>query len=137
MANCDIGHRLLPILSISPWRIRGRGPLAVALGSSDERAEIARNRERQAFARSPARAKMWRQKIGEINAEAQIIRDAIKRIHRLASRRANRRRGTRLERLQSLRALVPRLRPLAAQHLRGRLAFANGRVLLEEFGDQT
>jgi len=29
---------------------------------------------------------MWRQRISEIDTEAQVIRDAIKRINRLASR---------------------------------------------------
>jgi hypothetical protein len=59
--------------------------LAVALRSFEERVELGRNLERQARDRSQhASVKMWRKRIDEIEAEAEIIRDAIKRINRIA-----------------------------------------------------
>jgi two-component system chemotaxis response regulator CheB len=84
--RCHTGHAFTADLVNIALEDSVSRALAVALRSFEERAEIARNLERQALVRSqPASARMWRQRIVEIDAEADIIRDAIKRINRLAN----------------------------------------------------
>ncbi len=84
--RCHIGHAFTTELVNIALEDAVSRALAVALRSFEERAEIAHNLERQALSRSqPASAKMWRQRIGEIDSQAEIIRDAIKRINRLAN----------------------------------------------------
>jgi two-component system chemotaxis response regulator CheB len=84
--RCHVGHAFTADLVNIALEDSVSRALAVALRSFEERAEISRNLERQALSRSqPASAKMWRDRIGEIDAEAEIIRDAIKRINRLAN----------------------------------------------------
>jgi two-component system chemotaxis response regulator CheB len=84
--RCHIGHAFTADLVNIALEDSVSRALAVALRSFEERAEIARSLERQALARSQqASVKMWRQRISEIDAEAEIIRDAIKRLNRLAN----------------------------------------------------
>jgi two-component system, chemotaxis family, protein-glutamate methylesterase/glutaminase len=84
--RCHIGHAFTTELVNIALEDSVSRALAVALRSFEERGEIARNLERQALSRSQlASAKMWRQRISEINAQAETIRDAIKRINRLGN----------------------------------------------------
>jgi two-component system chemotaxis response regulator CheB len=84
--RCHVGHAFTADLVNIALEDSLSRALAVALRLFDERVEIARNLERQARLRSqPASAKMWQERINEIDAQAAIIRDAIKRINRLTS----------------------------------------------------
>lgn len=79
---------------------------------------------------------MWRQRVGAIDAAAGVVRDAVKRINRVATflaevaeERAGRSSSAFLRR-------GPWLGSLLAQHLLRGLALANGRMLLEQLRDQ-
>ncbi|MGE3873588.1 MAG: chemotaxis protein CheB [Parvibaculaceae bacterium] len=83
--RCHVGHAFTAELVGIALEDSLSRALAVALRSFEERAEIARNLERQAQARSQhSSVKMWRNRIREIDAEAAIVRDAIRRINRLS-----------------------------------------------------
>jgi two-component system, chemotaxis family, protein-glutamate methylesterase/glutaminase len=87
--RCHIGHAFSTDLVNVALEESVSRALAVALRSFDERVEIARNLERQSEQKGrPASARMWQERIVELNAEAEVIRDAIGRISRL--RRAER-----------------------------------------------
>jgi two-component system chemotaxis response regulator CheB len=83
--RCHVGHAFsADLVNIALEDSLSRA-LATALRSFKERAEIARNLERQAECKSrPASAQMWRERIADLNAEAEVVGDAIKRIKRLA-----------------------------------------------------
>jgi len=82
--RCHVGHAFSADLVNIALEDSVSRALTVALRSFDERAEIARNLEVQAQRKErPSSAEMWRERIAELNAEAEIIRDAIKRIGRL------------------------------------------------------
>lgn len=82
--RCHVGHAFSVDLVNIALEQSVSCALAVALRSFEERAEIARNLESQAEHTSrPSSAKMWRERIRDLDAEATIVRDAIKRINRL------------------------------------------------------
>jgi two-component system, chemotaxis family, protein-glutamate methylesterase/glutaminase len=82
--RCHTGHAFTADLVNIALEDSLSRALAVALRLFEQRSEIAHNLERQATARGqPSTAKMWRERIDEIRIEAEVIRDAIKRINRL------------------------------------------------------
>lgn len=82
--RCHIGHAFSADLVEIALEASLSRALAIALRSFEERARIARNLERQAAGKSQSSSvRMWRERIGELDAEAEVIRDAIKRINRL------------------------------------------------------
>jgi two-component system chemotaxis response regulator CheB len=84
--RCHTGHAFAAELVNIALEDAVSRALAVALRSFEERGEIARNLERQALASAQlASATMWRQRIGDIERQAEIIRDAITRLNRLAN----------------------------------------------------
>lgn len=83
--RCHVGHAFSADLVNIALEDSVSRALTVALRSFEERAEIARNLEDQAERTSrAASAKMWRDRITQLDAEAEVVRDAIKRISRLA-----------------------------------------------------
>ncbi len=82
--RCHTGHAFsAELVNIALEDALSRA-LAVALRSFEERAEIARSLERQASRKTQiSAAKMWQQRVAELEGEAEIVRDAIKRINRL------------------------------------------------------
>lgn len=87
--RCHTGHAFTADLVNIALEDSLSRALAVALRSFEERVEIARSLERQATHRGHvSSAKMWRVRIAELAGQAEIVRDAINRIGRLALEKA-------------------------------------------------
>lgn len=83
--RCHIGHAFTAELVNIALEDSLSRALAMALRSFEERIEIARNLERQAAHRAQASsARMWQARIAELARQAEVVRDAMNRIGRLA-----------------------------------------------------
>lgn len=84
--RCHTGHAFTAELVNIALEDSLSRALAVALRSFEERVEVARNLERQATRRGhAASAKMWGERVSELAGQAETVRNAIRRIGRLAS----------------------------------------------------
>jgi two-component system chemotaxis response regulator CheB len=89
--RCHVGHAYsADLVNVALEESLSRA-LAVALRSFEERAEVARRLERQSAGRSQAAsAKMWRRRILDLDADADVIRGAIVKINKLHQAKAGR-----------------------------------------------